>query len=132
MKQVRILLMLKQAYREVYHLIHPHAVSALRLNDRNIPKETLGGIWGFLFLFVLISVVAILIMSALGVDMATSVSTVISSMSNVGPALGDAGPAENYAGIPVAGKWVLIFCMLVGRLEIYTVVLLFMPIFWRK
>lgn len=132
MKQVRILLMLKQAYREVYHLIHPHAVSALKLNDRNIPKETLGGIWGFLFLFVLISFVAIFILSALGVDMATSASTVISSMSNVGPALGTAGPAENYAGIPDPGKWVLVFCMLAGRLEIYTVVLLFMPIFWKK
>jgi len=131
-KQVRILLMLKQAYREVYHLIHPHAVSALKLDDRNIPKETLGGIWGFLFLFILITVFAILILSALGVDMVTSFSTVISSMSNVGPALGEAGPAENYAGIPDAGKWVLVFCMLAGRLEIYTVVLLFMPIFWRK
>jgi trk system potassium uptake protein TrkH len=132
MKQVRILLMLKQAYREVYHLIHPHAVSALKLDDRNIPKETLGGIWGFLFLFILIFVIAVLFMSALGVDMITSASTVVSSMSNVGPALGTAGPAENYAGIPVAGKWILIFCMLVGRLEIYTVVLLFMPIFWKK
>lgn len=132
MKQVRILLMLKQAYREVYHLIHPHAVSALKLDDRNIPKETLGGIWGFLFLFVLIFVMAVLFMSALGVDMITSASTVVSSMSNVGPALGKAGPADNYAGIPVAGKWILIFCMLVGRLEIYTVVLLFMPIFWKK
>lgn len=132
MKQVRILLMLKQAYREVYHLIHPHAVSALKLNDRNIPKETLGGIWGFLFLFVLISVLSVLILSSLGVDMATSASTVISSMSNVGPALGKAGPLDNYAGIPDGGKWVLIFCMLSGRLEIYTVVLLFMPIFWKK
>jgi trk system potassium uptake protein TrkH len=132
MKQVRILLMLKQAYREVYHLIHPHAVSALKLDDRNIPKETLGGIWGFLFLFILIFVVAVLFMAALGVDIITSASTVVSSMSNVGPALGTAGPADNYAGIPDAGKWVLIFCMLAGRLEIYTVVLLFMPIFWKK
>lgn len=132
MKQVRVLLMLKQAYREVYHLIHPHAVSALKLDDRNIPKETLGGIWGFLFLFLLITVIAILILSAFGVDMITSASTVISSMSNVGPALGKAGPAENYAGIPDPGKWVLVFCMLAGRLEIYTVVLLFMPIFWKK
>jgi trk system potassium uptake protein TrkH len=132
MKQVRIMLMFKQAYRELYHLIHPRALTALKLDDKNVPKETLGGIWGFLFLFILISVIATLIMTALGIDIITSASTVISSMANVGPALGDAGPTENYASIPAAGKWVLAFCMLVGRLEIYTVILLFMPMFWRK
>jgi trk system potassium uptake protein TrkH len=132
MKQVRILLMFKQAYRELYHLIHPHALSVLKLDDKSVPKETLGGIWGFLFLFILISVVSTLFMTALGVDIITSASTVISSMSNVGPALGDAGPADNYFAIPAAGKWLLSFCMLIGRLEIYTVILLFMPMFWEK
>jgi trk system potassium uptake protein TrkH len=132
MKQVRILLMFKQAYREMYHLIHPRAVSALKLDDKNIPKETLGGIWGFLFLFILITVIASILLTAMGVDMVTATSTVISAMSNVGPALGDAGPTENYEMIPVAGKWVLILCMLAGRLEIYTVILLFMPMFWEK
>ena len=132
MKQVRILLMLKQAYRELYHLIHPRALTALKLDEKNVPKETLGGIWGFLFLFILISVIATLFMTALGLDIVTSASTVISSMANVGPALGDAGPTENYAALPSAGKWVLALCMLIGRLEIYTVILLFMPLFWRK
>ena len=132
MKQVRILLMFKQAYRELYQLIHPHAVTALRLDGKNVDKETLGGIWGFLFLFVLIAVTATLCMAALGLDIITSASTVISAMSNVGPALGEAGPSDNYSTIPTAGKWVLMFCMLVGRLEIYTVILLFVPIFWQK
>ncbi len=132
MKQVRILLMFKQAHRELYHLIHPHAMTALKLDEKHVPKETLGGIWGFLFLFILIAVVATLFMTALGLDIVTSGSTVVSAMSNVGPALGDAGPADNYFAIPPAGKWVLVLCMLIGRLEIYTVILLFMPIFWRK
>ncbi|MBL7031775.1 MAG: TrkH family potassium uptake protein, partial [Nitrospira sp.] len=132
MKQARILLMFKQAYRELYHLIHPHAMTALKLDEKNVPKETLGGIWGFLFLFILISVVATLLMTALGLDIITSATTVISAMSNVGPALGDAGPADNYFMIPAAGKWILLVCMLIGRLEIYTVILLFLPIFWRK
>jgi trk system potassium uptake protein TrkH len=132
MKQARILLMFKQAYRELYHLIHPHAMTALKLDEKNVPKETLGGIWGFVFLFILISVIATLLMTALGLDIITSASTVISAMANVGPALGDAGPADNYFMIPAAGKWVLILCMLIGRLEIYTVILLFVPIFWRK
>ncbi|KPK35487.1 MAG: potassium transporter [Nitrospira bacterium SG8_35_1] len=132
MKQVRIMLMLKQAYREMYQLIHPHALTALKLDEKNVAKETLGGIWGFLFLFILICVIATLLMTALGVDIITSASTVISAMANVGPALGDAGPAENYSTIPAAGKWVLAFCMLTGRLEIYTVILLFVPRFWKK
>jgi trk system potassium uptake protein TrkH len=132
MKQVRVLLMFKQAYRELYQLIHPHAVTALKLNGKNLHKETLGGIWGFLFLFILIAVVATLSMTALGIDIITSASTVISAMSNVGPALGEAGPSDGYSTIPVAGKWILIFCMLMGRLEIYTVVILFVPHFWKK
>ncbi len=131
-KQVRILLMFKQAYRELYYLIHPHAVTTLRLNGRSVPKETLGGIWGFLFLFIFISIFATLCLTLLGLDITTSVSTVISSMSNVGPALGDVGPTDNYSAIPEAGKWVLILCMLIGRLEIYTVIVLFMPHFWQK
>jgi trk system potassium uptake protein TrkH len=132
MKQVRVLLMFKQAYRELYHLIHPHAVSVLKLDGKSVSKETLGGIWGFLFLFLLISIFAVLSMTALGVDIITSASTVVSSMSNVGPALGDAGPADNYSSIPPAGKWILILCMLIGRLEIYTVIVLFIPHFWSK
>lgn len=132
MKQARILLMFKQAYRELYHLIHPRALTALKLDGKNVAKETLGGIWGFLFLFILLAVVATLLMTALDVDLVTSASTVISSMANVGPALGSAGPSENYYSLPAAGKWVLYMCMLIGRLEIYTVILLFMPMFWKK
>lgn len=132
MKQVRILLMFKQAYREIYHLIHPRAVTALKLDEKNVAKETLGGIWGFLFLFLLISIIATLLLTAFGLDILTSASTVISAMANVGPALGDAGPTENYAAIPSPGKWILTLCMLIGRLEIYTVILLFVPIFWKK
>jgi trk system potassium uptake protein TrkH len=124
--------MVKQTYRELYHLIHPRALTALKLDEKNLTKETLGGIWGFLFLFILISVIATLCMTALGMDIITSASTVISAMSNVGPALGEAGPTDSYSVIPAAGKWVLIACMLIGRLEIYTVILLFMPLFWKK
>jgi trk system potassium uptake protein TrkH len=131
MKQARVLLMLKQVYRELYQLIHPHALTALKLDGTSVLKQTLGGIWGFLFLFISIAIVATVGMTALGLDMITSASTVISAMSNVGPALGDAGPSENYAAIPLTGKWILIFCMLVGRLEIYTVVVLLVPHFWK-
>lgn len=132
MKQARILIMLKQAYRELYQLIHPHAVTYVKLDEKPLTKEILGGIWGFIFLFLFIYVIAVLMMASFGIDLITSATTVISAMSNVGPALGVAGPMENYSTIPSAGKWVLILCMLIGRLEIYTVVVLFVPHFWRK
>lgn len=131
-KQVRILLMLKQGYREIYQLIHPRAVTTVTLDGRFLTKEMLGSIWGFLFLFILVCVIAILGMTAIGTDIITSVTTVISAMSNVGPAFGDAGPAKNYASILDTGKWILIFCMLTGRLEVYTVLILFVPHFWKK
>ncbi|NOZ24771.1 MAG: TrkH family potassium uptake protein [Nitrospirae bacterium] len=132
MKQVRILLMFKQAYRELYQLIHPRAVTVLKLEDKFIPKEVLGSIWGFLFLFLIIWVGGTLVMALLGTDIITAASTVVSALCNVGPALGGAGPAENYAALPQAAKWVLVFCMLVGRLEVYTVIILFIPHFWKK
>jgi trk system potassium uptake protein TrkH len=131
-KQVRILLMIKQGYREMYQLIHPRAVTTVKLDDRFLDKEILGSIWGLIFLFLGIITIAIIGMAAIGEDIVTSTTTVISAMCNVGPALGTAGPAENYASIPVIGKWILIFCMLTGRLEVYTVLILLVPHFWKK
>ncbi|MFC1549394.1 TrkH family potassium uptake protein [Nitrospirota bacterium] len=132
MKQVRVLLMLKQGYRELYMLIHPRAITSLKLDGKNISKELVRNIWGFLFLFLFICTIGMLLLTATGVDLVTAATTVLSATSNVGPALGDAGPTDNYTSIPDAGKWVLIFCMLAGRLEIYTVVILLLPIFWKK
>lgn len=132
MKQVRVLLMLKQGYRELYQLVHPRAFTTLKLDGKHITKEILGSIWGFLFLFIVIVVLGTLAMAALGVDIITASTTVVSAASNVGPALGEAGPTENYHGLPGAGKWILAFCMLAGRLEVYTVIILFMPLFWKK
>jgi trk system potassium uptake protein TrkH len=73
-----------------------------------------------------------LIMSALGVDVLTAIASVAATIGNIGPGLGTVGPAENYAHIPIAGKWVLSLCMLLGRLEIYTVMILFLPAAWRR
>jgi trk system potassium uptake protein TrkH len=132
MKQVRILLMLKQGYREMYQLIHPRAVTSVKLDEKFLDKEILGSIWGLVFLFLGVCVIATIGMAATGTDIVTSVTTVISATCNVGPAFGEAGPTDNYAAIPTSGKWILIFCMLTGRLEVYTVLILFVPRFWRK
>ncbi len=131
-KQVRILLMIKQVYRDIYQLIHPRAVTTLKLDNKYLNKEVLGSIWGMIFLFLGVCTAAIVGMAATGEDIVTATTTVISAMCNVGPAFGSAGPAENYAGISATGKWILIFCMLIGRLEVYTVLVLFVPHFWKK
>lgn len=132
LKQVRVYLMIKQIFREFYQLIHPRAVLALKLDDKFLTKETLGSIWGFVFLALFLCAIASIAMTATGLDILTSVSTVVSAMNNVGPALGEAGPAGNYSSIPLFGKWILIFCMLAGRLEYYTVLILFTPAFWKR
>lgn len=132
LKQVRVYLMIKQIYREFYQLIHPRAVLALKLDDKSLTKEILGSIWGFVFLALFVFALSSIAMTATGLDMLTSVSTVISAMNNIGPALGEAGPASNYSSIPLFGKWILIFCMLVGRLEYYTVLILLTSVFWKR
>jgi trk system potassium uptake protein TrkH len=131
-KQVRIMLMIKQGYREMYQLIHPRAVTSVKLDSKFLDKEILGSIWGMVFLFLGVCVIATIGLAATGEDIVTSTTTVISAMCNVGPALGDAGPADNYASMPAMGKWILIFCMLTGRLEVYTVLILIVPQFWKK
>ena len=105
MKQIRVLVMIKQIYREIYQLIHPHAVRFLKVDGKNMTKEILGSIWGFLFLFIVICVMSSIIISATGVDIVTSLSTSVSALCNVGPALGDAGPTNNYASLPSMAKW---------------------------
>jgi trk system potassium uptake protein TrkH len=124
--------MIKQGYRELYQLIHPRAVTSIKLDKKFLDKEMLGSIWGLVFLFFGVVVIATIVLTALGIDIITSSTTVISAMCNVGPAFGDAGPSENYASIPGFGKWILIFCMLTGRLEVYTVLILVVPHFWKK
>lgn len=132
LKQVRVYLMIKQIYREFYQLIHPRAVLTLKLDEKFLNKETLGSIWGFVFLAVFLCAIASIAMTATGLDIITSLSTVISAMNNVGPALGEAGPSGNYSSIPTLGKWILIFCMLSGRLEHYTLLILLTPAFWKR
>jgi trk system potassium uptake protein TrkH len=132
MKCMRILLLLKQGYHELLRLVHPRAVKRVKLGGRVIPPDVLSGVVGFFILYVLLYLLSSFIMAALGLDVLTAFASVAACIGNIGPGLGSVGPAENYAHIPMLGKWVLTFCMLLGRLEIYTVIILFVPEFWRK
>jgi trk system potassium uptake protein TrkH len=131
-KTMRTLLLAKHNFRELKKLVHPRAVIPLKLDGRPVPENVLGGIWGFFLLFLLLMILAALVLAGLGVDPLTSFAAAIACIGNIGPGLGGVGPADNYAGLPLAAKWVLTFCMLLGRLEIYTVIILITPDFWRK
>jgi len=132
MKCLRIMLLLKHSYIQLFSLIHPHAVTQVKLGGRPISDEILHSIWGYFMFYLSLFVLCAFVLAALGVDVVTSFAAVAATIGNIGPGIGMVGPTENYAHIPVLGKWLLIFCMLLGRLEIYTVLVLFVPEFWRK
>lgn len=132
MKCMRIMLLLKHSYQELLRLIHPRAVTQVKLGGRLVPDEVMKSIWGFFILYLGLFILSSFLMAAMGVDVVTSFSSVAASIGNVGPGLGDVGPVDNYAHLPYPAKWLLALCMLLGRLEIYTVIVLFVPEFWRK
>ena len=132
MKQVRLLLVIKQAYAEVKQLILPHAVIPIKIGDKVIPPEVVKNVVSFFFIFIGIYAVVTGMMTALGLDLITAASSTIATMGNIGPGLGGVGPSDNYAHIPTLGKFIMSFCMLLGRLELYTVLVLFSPELWKK
>ena len=132
MKCMRILLLMKSAYQEIIRLIHPRAVIRVKLGKQVVQPEVLSGIWGFFLLWLGLLFLSVFLVAATGVDVLTSFASVLACIGNIGPGLGSVGPADNYALIPYFGKWVLILCMLMGRLEIFTIIILFVPEFYRK
>ena len=132
MKCLRILLCFKYCYKELFTLIHPHAVSHVKIGGKSVPEGVMRSVLGFLALYVGLFALGSVVLAGLGVDFRTSFTAVASAIGNIGPGFGIVGPVENYARIPVAGKWLLIWCMLLGRLEIFTVIILLVPEFWRK
>jgi trk system potassium uptake protein TrkH len=131
-KTVRLILMAKHAYEEVFRIIHPHAVRAVKLGGKPVAGDILSSIWGFFFLYLTLYGISALILAWVGMDPISAFSAVAACIFNVGPGLGLVGPTQNYFSVPLVGKWVLMLCMILGRLEIYTVIVLFMPEYWRK
>lgn len=131
-KCIRVLLGLKFSYRELFKRIHPHAIVQIKIRGVSMRKDLIQAIVGFLILYIFSFTMGSIALAATGVDLLTAITTVISALSNIGPAFGAAGPLDNYNSMPELGKWVLSFCMLVGRLEFYTILILFVPAFWHK
>lgn len=131
-KCVRVWLLLKIAANQIFRIIHPKAVRATWYNGRIVPPDVAQGVQSMFVLYMLTFVGSSAALAWLGNDVLTSISAIAATLGNVGPGLGTVGPVENYFHFTLASKWVCSFAMLVGRLEVYSVVVLFVPEFWRK
>jgi trk system potassium uptake protein TrkH len=130
MKAIRVLLIVKQGYRELVRLVHPNAVIPIKVGNRPVSDRIVGAVWSFFAIYILIYIFMMLLILATGLDFLTAFSAVGASINNLGPGLGDV--ASHYGDIPDSAKWVLCLAMLLGRLEVFTLLVLFTPAFWRK
>ena len=132
MKMMRVIIYLKYALREFRTHLHPHAVIGIRFNGRVIADRHIRRVMSYLVIYVFVLIISCALMTMfMDFDITTAFGAVVSSFGNTGPALGELGPAGNFVYVPAAGKWLLSFLMLIGRLEIFTVLFLFMPKAWR-
>jgi len=131
-KNSRIIILIKSIYRELIQLIHPRAVTPIRLNNRVIDDKTIKTVLVFICMYLVFFFIASLLMTFSGTDLSTSIFSVATTLGGVGPGLGITGPMNSYSSLSAFNKIVLIACMLLGRLEFYSVFLVFIPKFWKK
>ena len=130
MKVIRVMLLLKQGYRELVRLIHPNSKIKVKVGNTAINERTLETIWGFFAIYVFVFLTVLLLLMLSGLDFLTSFSAVAATINNLGPGQGEV--LFNYANISDVNKWILSFSMVVGRLEIFTLLVIFIPDFWKK
>jgi trk system potassium uptake protein len=131
-KMIRHLVLLKNVRLEFKRLIHPMAVIPVRINGKSIPTEIINNFLAFFMIYMISIAVGSAVMAIIGLDFMSAVGATVATLGNIGPAIGSVGPVDNYAHIPMVGKWVLSFLMLLGRLELFTVLLLLSPGFYKK
>jgi len=129
-KVIRILLLVKQGVRELQRLVHPNAEIAVKIGKKVMPEKVIEAVWGFFAAYFAISALMILLLMATGLNQETAFSAVAACLNNLGPGLGDVG--RNFSNINDPAKWILCFAMLLGRLEIFTLLVLITPAFWKK
>jgi len=132
MKCIRIVLLMKLVRREIHRIIHPRSVYTVKIGGKTVNDDVLSGVTVFFYTFILIFAVALLIVSVEGKDMVSNFTAVAACIGNIGPGLGIVGPMGNFSAYSAISKAVFSFCMFAGRLEIFPVLLLFAPAFWKK
>lgn len=131
-KMVRYQILLKNSLLELKRLIHPNAVLPVKQNNRAVPNDIISKIAAFVLLYIFIFLTSSVVMAIIGLELSSAMGAVAACLGNIGPGLGSTGPASTYASVPETGKWVLSFVMLLGRLELFTVLILLSPSFWKK
>jgi trk system potassium uptake protein TrkH len=129
-KIIRLILILKQGNLEIKRLIHPHAVIPIKVNGQPVSDRVMEAVWGFFSVYILMFALLFVSVLATGLDPLTAFSAVAACINNLGPGLGQV--ALHYGDINQIAKWILCFAMLIGRLEIFTLLVLFSPMFWQK
>jgi trk system potassium uptake protein len=130
MKVLRWLLIFKQGWRELARLLHPNAVIMVRLGERGVPSRVTEAVWGFFSVYVVVFCILMAVMMFIGLDQVTAFSAVAATLNNLGPGLGEV--SSTFGTVPDAAKWVGIVGMILGRLEIFTLLVLLTPEFWRR
>ncbi|WP_299796588.1 TrkH family potassium uptake protein [uncultured Shewanella sp.] len=128
-KVMRMILLLKQGSRELKRLVHPRGMFSIRIGNKALPERVIDAVWGFFSAYALVFVICMLALMAMGMDNITAFSATAACLNNLGPGLGEV--ASNYASIGDGAKWVLLIAMLFGRLEVFTLLVLFTPTFWK-
>ncbi len=131
-KCMRALVLAKMLYHEIFLLVHPRAVRLIKFNRSTLPASVINGCIGFVVLFLGIWAVSSMVLAATGLDLLTACTASLTCLGNVGPGFGSVGPAENFAHLSIVAKWVLSLDMLLGRLELFTLLVLCFPEFWRR
>ncbi len=131
-KIIRHLLLFKNGYLELKRLIHPRAVIPVRLNGKSITPEIISNVQAFFIIYILIFVFGSILLSLMGVDFVSSIGATATCIGNIGPGFGTVGPVANFNHLPDLAKWLLSFLMLLGRLELFTVLIIFTPYFWKR
>jgi len=131
-KIMRVVLLLKNSYYELRRLLHPNAVIPVRFNRRAVSEHIITNVLAFFMFYFIIFFLSTIVYTLIEPDLESAMGAVATSLGNIGPGLGNVGPAENFHHVHPAGKWFLSFLMLLGRLELFTVLVLFSPAFWRK
>ena len=126
------MVVLKSAWREVMAIIQPRQIINVRISNKTIDEKQVRSIVGFFLLFLICTIAFSLIMTLFIPDFTTAFTATVATICNIGPGLSGVGATENYAWIPLPGKWILTLCMLLGRLEIYTVFIALSPLSWRR
>ncbi len=132
MKNVRMLLLTRHGLNELRKLIHPNGIYVIRFNRHPVDPQIVTNILDFFLLLMIVTVVGTFAMTLFGLDLVTAFGAVAATLNNIGPGLGDVGPTDNFGFLPAAAKWLLALLMLLGRLELFTVLVLLTPDFWRR